>query len=198
MRYGGPAGRASMVILAGGRSSRMGTDKADLTLGDRTFLDIQIGKAAALGIRDVIVSGYRGRQSGVQVIPDPGGCEGPLCGIAASLGMCRGESALVVAADIPLLGADTLRRLIRAREETRAPAVILSVGGLGEPLIGCWRTALAETALQEARTGGRSVMSFLRSVGYGTLALCISPEEIINVNDPETYGRVRNLRREIS
>ena len=34
----------SMIVLAGGKSSRMGTDKADLTIGDKTFLQIQIEK----------------------------------------------------------------------------------------------------------------------------------------------------------
>ena len=50
----------SMIVLAGGKSSRMGRDKSDLLLGMDTFLNVQIRKGTELGIRDILVSGYRG------------------------------------------------------------------------------------------------------------------------------------------
>ena len=43
----------SMIILAGGLSRRMGTDKSDLRYRDQTFLDIQIEKGRKLGIEDI-------------------------------------------------------------------------------------------------------------------------------------------------
>jgi molybdopterin-guanine dinucleotide biosynthesis protein A len=52
----------SMIVLAGGASSRMGRDKSDLLLGNRTFLETQIRKGIQLGIKDILVSGYRGEK----------------------------------------------------------------------------------------------------------------------------------------
>ncbi len=47
----------SGIILAGGKSSRMKTDKAKLPLGNKTLLEIQVEKLIALGCEDVIISG---------------------------------------------------------------------------------------------------------------------------------------------
>lgn len=49
----------SMILLAGGLSSRMGSDKADLCWNGKTFLEHQIEKGKRLGITDIVVSGYR-------------------------------------------------------------------------------------------------------------------------------------------
>ena len=48
----------SGIILAGGRSSRMGRDKAALPFGDGTLLSAQTKKLHALGITDILISGY--------------------------------------------------------------------------------------------------------------------------------------------
>ena len=53
----------SLLLLAGGKSSRMGEDKAGLLLDGESFLSCQIKKAEKLGIREVYVSGH-----------DAGGC----------------------------------------------------------------------------------------------------------------------------
>ena len=50
----------SMIILAGGASSRMGRDKSDLTIDGKTFLEMQIEKGEKLGISDILLSGYHG------------------------------------------------------------------------------------------------------------------------------------------
>ena len=47
----------SMIVLAGGRSSRMGRDKSDLIYRNQTFLNIQLQKGRRLGIQDILVSG---------------------------------------------------------------------------------------------------------------------------------------------
>lgn len=52
----------SMIILAGGASSRMGRDKSDLTIDGKTFLEMQIEKGEKLGINDILLSGYRGKK----------------------------------------------------------------------------------------------------------------------------------------
>ena len=53
----------SAVILCGGRSSRMGTDKALLTLGGESFLDIQINKLRSLGIDDIMLMPMKKEES---------------------------------------------------------------------------------------------------------------------------------------
>ena len=76
----------SMIVLAGGKSSRMGRDKSDLLLGMDTFLNVQIRKGTELGIRDILVSGYRGEDCPVPVIRDRLEGRGPLGGLEACCG----------------------------------------------------------------------------------------------------------------
>ncbi len=68
----------SMIVLAGGRSRRMGRDKAALLLGGQSFLMHQIEKGRAIGIRDILVSGYRGEGCPCPVLPDNVEQQGPL------------------------------------------------------------------------------------------------------------------------
>ena len=61
----------SMIILAGGASSRMGRDKSDLTIDGKTFLEMQIEKGEKLGISDILLSGYHGENKyKYPIIPD--------------------------------------------------------------------------------------------------------------------------------
>ena len=46
-----PENKIALVILAGGKSSRMGREKSDLILNGNTFLEIQIEKGKQLGIK---------------------------------------------------------------------------------------------------------------------------------------------------
>ena len=47
----------SAIILAGGHSSRMGTDKAKLRVGEKTLLELMVEKVRHLGISEIVISG---------------------------------------------------------------------------------------------------------------------------------------------
>ncbi len=51
----------SGVVLAGGRNKRMGTNKAEMKLGDQTLLEIQVKKLKNLGIDDIMIWRVRAR-----------------------------------------------------------------------------------------------------------------------------------------
>ena len=98
------------VILAGGKSSRMGRDKASLTLGHETFLQRIAAELDACGFGEKYVSLGSGTAEKA-AIRIPGGWTvirdryrdcGPLGGIHAALSLCRAEWALFVSCDTPL------------------------------------------------------------------------------------------------
>ncbi len=180
----------SMVILAGGRSSRMGTDKADLRLGDKTFLQHQISKGEALGIEDIVVSGYRGEWCGKQVIFDRYVDKGPLGGLEAALRRVKHRACLVLSVDVPLVSVGELRRLIEYSKGAggEVKATVLMHGGQMEPLIGVYRRDLAdemELNLEEGR-----VRRFLDKVGYKVYESVGEEGMFLNVNGWEDYERV--------
>jgi molybdopterin-guanine dinucleotide biosynthesis protein A len=105
------------VVLAGGRSTRMGRDKALLDWHGRPLLERQLDALRASGVDDVRVSGDRPDYRG---IADARPGLGPLAGLAAVAGATTGETDLVViAVDMPLLQAAPLRRLRLDQPRTR-------------------------------------------------------------------------------
>ncbi|MCI9361668.1 MAG: molybdopterin-guanine dinucleotide biosynthesis protein B [Hungatella sp.] len=179
----------SMVVLAGGRSSRMGTDKADLRLEDKTFLQHQISKGEALGIEDIVVSGYRGELCGKQVVFDRYPNKGPLGGLEAALRRVKHRACLVLSVDVPLISVEELRRLIGCSREAggEAQVTVLRHGRQIEPLIGVYRRDMADEMERNLKDG--RVRRFLDKAGYKVYESAGEEEMFLNVNDREDYER---------
>ncbi|MDO5336969.1 MAG: molybdenum cofactor guanylyltransferase [Eubacteriales bacterium] len=180
----------SMLILAGGLSSRMGSDKCDLMYHGKTFLENQIEKGRRLGIRDILVSGYRGESCSSRIIPDRHRQCGPLGGLEASLREAQNKKCLVLGVDIPLVSVQELHRLLKASEDDTHAAILLQHGERLEPLIGVYRTELADAMEQALLTGNGSIMSFLRKTGYGVYKSSADEQYFENVNDRRAYARL--------
>jgi molybdopterin-guanine dinucleotide biosynthesis protein A len=103
--------RRTGVVLAGGRSSRLGRDKALLELNGETLLARAVRILASI-VDEVIVLGPADRAdhaSGARVIPDERPGDGPLPALATALREMRGERMIAVATDMPLLNPTLLR-----------------------------------------------------------------------------------------
>lgn len=182
----------SMIILAGGKSSRMGQDKADLLLHGKSFLEIQIEKARELGISDIVVSGYRGQlqQSDVRIIPDEKPEQGPLGGLSTCLNVIKSQWALVLSVDAPLVPASELRHLLKYAEEEAQKAVIVQSGAQQYPLIGVYHRSLVPAMLEEVTQRKGSVFAMLRRAGYAVYMSEADESVFSNVNDPASYQRM--------
>lgn len=183
----------SMIVLAGGRSSRMGTDKADLTVQGKTFLQIQLNKAAELDLQDVVISGYRGSQQlRFPVLPDMQPEQGPLGGLATCLGAIRNEWALVLSVDAPLVPVEELKKLMDAASRCDTPACIVECGGHQHPLIGLFHRRLIPAMQEELTLHKGSVFAMLRRTGYSIYESSADPALFANVNTPESYRVLQN------
>ncbi len=102
------------VVLAGGRSTRMGSDKAGFELSGRPMAQ---WVADAMGIFDRVVMVGRSRgMAGLDAIPDlRSGPRGPLSGLHTALEVFR-SPLVMVAVDQPLVRSETLRRLAEFAE----------------------------------------------------------------------------------
>ncbi len=102
------------IILAGGRSSRMGADKALLEIEGETML-ARIARVVSTVVSEVVIVGRTAlppELEGTRAVTDAYGEAGPLGGIATGLVYLDTEHALVVACDLPYLQADLLRLLV--------------------------------------------------------------------------------------
>lgn len=183
----------SMVVLAGGLSSRMGTDKSDLCWNGKTFLETQIEKGRKLGITDIIVSGYQGQRCEVPVIFDRYEKKGPLGGMEACLRRAENGKCLVLSVDVPLISIEDLRGLLLTAMESDSKAVLLQHGEKQEPLAGVYDVSLADAMEREILEEKGSVFAFLKKAGYDVYMSHESEECFLNVNDEESYRHLEEL-----
>lgn len=184
----------SMIILAGGKSRRMGRNKADLFYKGRSFLEIQAEKAESLNISDVVISGYHGQQTPkYPVLPDIEADKGPLSGIITCLQAVKHTWAVVLSVDAPLVPAEELEKLIRFALSGTYPAAITQCGGQRYPMIGVYHRSLIPNMREELQFCKGSVFSVLRRTGCGIYESEADPILFANVNDPDIYARIQEL-----
>ena len=106
------------VILAGGKSSRMGTDKGTLVLKEKTFIQHIIDAMEPL-VGDIIIVSDNPNHIifGIKRIEDTIKDAGPLAGIYSGLQYSKTNYNLVVSCDVPLITSEVLSKLIENHEE---------------------------------------------------------------------------------
>ena len=150
-------------VLAGGRSSRMGRDKALLPFKGRTLVE-HIAAAVSLVTGDVSLVAGPGRYHnlGYPVVADVFPACGPLSGIHAALTASRAEWNLIVACDMPEVTAEFLELLLVRAESGDADAVLPSgVSGRPEPLCAAYRRRSVEPIASALTQGIRKVTDAL-------------------------------------
>jgi molybdopterin-guanine dinucleotide biosynthesis protein A len=192
----------SAVILAGGKSSRMGRDKAWLKIGGKTLLARQIELVRAVGASEVFISGRPGTdyaEFGGRVLPDHFKDAGPLAGVERALDATTTTLLLVLAVDMPTMTANFLEKLRAASTENLG--TVPQVDGRIEPLAAFYpKTAgpLAVEMLRARETGSEAgapgPTDFARRCEKENLVKLIAVDEtearcFTNLNAPEDLNR---------
>lgn len=181
----------TLVVLAGGASSRMGREKSDLLLDGQTFLETQIAKGRQLGAKQILISGYRGEQCSEEIVPDRIPGQGPLGGLESCFRKAETAKCLVLGVDTPLVPVEELHRLLQyAMEEADKPVTMLCHNGKEESLMAVYDASLYKEITEFLESGRSSVYRFLNTVGY-SLYYTSAPEGYFqNINDPDTYRKI--------
>ena len=199
------------VVLAGGRSSRMGTPKAALEWHGSTLLGRTVGIMARAVNGPVVVVRAAGQDlpdlpKEATVVEDPRQGKGPLQGIAAGLAALSGhaEAAFISSTDLPFLHPVFIRRVLRVLDERDETDVALPVArGYPQPLAAAYRVSLAETAerlVKEDRLRPAFLFGECRVERLDDAALRQDPvlaaldpdlDSVLNVNEPADYRAAR-------
>jgi molybdopterin-guanine dinucleotide biosynthesis protein A len=179
-------------ILAGGKSTRMGADKAFVVLEGRTLLARALGVARAV-TSDVRIVGDAAKFAAfAPVVEDVfRGC-GPLGGIHAALRASAAELNLMLAVDVPFVTPGLLEFLIARARRSAAVVTVARVGGW-QPLCGVYRrefAEVAETALREGRYRIDALFEVERT-------LVISEEELVGAGFAAEMFRNLNTLEEV-
>jgi molybdopterin-guanine dinucleotide biosynthesis protein A len=147
-------------ILAGGKSSRMGSDKAFVRIGDETLLSRALKAAQSLGGEIRIVGDARKFAAFGRVVEDVYPERGPLGGIHAALVSSGTELNLMVAVDLPFIAPEFLKYLLARARESNAMIMVPQAGGRLQPLCATYRRGFAEIA-EEALARGENKIDAL-------------------------------------
>ncbi|MDR1816146.1 MAG: molybdenum cofactor guanylyltransferase [Clostridiales Family XIII bacterium] len=193
------AGLATAVVLAGGRSRRMGTDKALLLLDGMTLIEHAVEKfRASIAFDEILISANRPEAYaflGLPVVPDRFPGDGPLAGMQACLETAKNEYVSFVPCDAPRIPPGLPAWLLKKAQGHDAACPVFRERP--EPLLSCVRkTALP--AISNALSAGerRAADVFARlDTAYIDLAGLTDVfgepgEYLVNANDPETFRRV--------
>jgi molybdopterin-guanine dinucleotide biosynthesis protein A len=187
-------------VLAGGKSSRMGSDKAFLKFGDETLLSRALKLAAAAAQRVRIVGDAKKFAAFGQVVEDVYRDRGPLGGIHAALSSTATQLNLMLAVDLPFVVPEFLEYLILQARESGATVTVLRVGGGLQPLCAVYRREFAEMAEQSLREGKNKIDTLFARVRTRVidenelLRAGFSAEMFQNLNTPEEFEKAKSLR----
>ncbi len=189
------------IVLCGGRSTRMGRDKASLPFGDETLLERAIRVAREVADEVIVVTrtveggGNPFSRLPVRLMHDAVADLGPLAGIAAGLSASTTDLNIVIACDMPLIRPAVLRRLVDLRGD--ADICLAVVDGQASPLCAVYRAGVAGVAQALLASGERRVMALLDRVHTQRVDAAafrdIDPdlESFLSCNTPEEFEKAR-------
>jgi molybdopterin-guanine dinucleotide biosynthesis protein A len=186
-------------VLAGGKSTRMGKDKAFLELKGRILLARALELAAGVAEDVRIVGDPRKFAAFGTVIEDIYRERGPLGGIHAALKSSSTELNLMLAVDLPFMQSNFLKYLISVARETRAWVTVPRASDGLQPLCAVYRREFAKIAEQSLAQGKNKIDALFAEVDTKILG----PEEVSeagfsakmfrNLNTPEEFDEAAML-----
>jgi molybdenum cofactor guanylyltransferase len=183
--------------VAGGRSQRMGSDKALLPWAGTTLLEHTLARLREVCAEICILSGVQIRYAsyGVPAHADLVPEAGPLGGVHAGLRNLGVSLGLFLGVDTPLVPSPLLRALVAAAGGF--DAVVPVVGGRPEPLCAVYRGTCLAPVQRRLEAGERKMTSFwpdvrVRTMAEDELAIFGDPALMFrNLNTTEDYLRLR-------
>jgi molybdenum cofactor guanylyltransferase len=186
------------IVLCGGRSSRMGLDKANLSIAGKALLARTV-KTLAEVAKPIVVAAAADQllpplPTDTLIVRDFEPEKGPLPAFARALAAIPSDCTCtyLLACDLPFLTVQFLRFL--AERPTQADAVVPHVAGLWHPLTALYRQAVRSTAERILASGRRRMLDLIDAIPVDRIDAeelrPIDPELhcLRNVNTPEDYA----------
>jgi molybdenum cofactor guanylyltransferase len=206
---------AEGFVLAGGRSSRMGRDKALIEVADRPLVEHSLQILREAGLESRIAGATLDLSNFASVVPDGPGDSGlgPLAGICSALSACAKRFAVFLPVDLPLIPASLIEYLIHHAIVTEAAVTVASVGGFVQTFPAVVDRAALGSFTESLHSGDRNCLKAFRTAasvlpgGLSVLALelLVQPGQVrhvralhpaqwfLNVNTPDDLKLLNGL-----
>lgn len=170
------------AVLCGGRSTRMGQDKASLLLDGRPMSDWVAGSMKQAGIESVVALGGKSSVN-LPVIHDELKQQGPLHVLIKAIE--RLGDIVVCPCDVPLVTPKLFREVMAVGAKSNEPVVLVQSDQL-QPLIGLYKESASELLAAGFARGERGPKFVLEQSDFAVIEA--SAEETQNINTPEQFG----------
>ncbi|WP_338471094.1 molybdenum cofactor guanylyltransferase [Niallia sp. XMNu-256] len=189
------------IILAGGKSSRMGTNKALLTIEGKTVIERIVESLEQMVDHIIIVTNHFSDYEFLQLpmVEDKQKDMGPLAGIEAGLSASNTEKNLIVACDMPFISIDLGKYLLTLLDHYQA--AVPEIDGQLHPLFAAYRKQIVPRVAQSLSEKQLRIRQLLHTIHVKIVineeltAQGISTEHIyfFNMNHPNEYHQAMDL-----
>lgn len=180
--------KVQAILLAGGKSTRMGEDKALLSIEDKRLVDFMAEKLEAATTQPVLLSG---NIDGFNSVADNYKDAGPLAGIEASFKVLSDniDYLLVCPVDMPNISVELLKNLIKEAKTSEKKVLIYKEFLF--PLIIPKKTYFYDkicNCLNKETSRERSIRAFIKSVDVENINIIDTPKSyFLNTNTPSQW-----------
>lgn len=176
------------VVLAGGRSSRMGKDKASMPINDNgtIFLQHAVNILSEIFV-DIIVIANKEYPVNVPIYSDIYHDKGPIGGIYTALTKTNKKGIFVAACDMPYLTPQIIGHIIANSKEDMISVPTLK--GLLQPLASYYPVEVTEYLGHYMNSQGRALRGFIERTGH--IKIPIPPvfaDDFLNINTPQEFN----------
>ena len=184
----------TVILLAGGKSSRMGTNKALLEIEGETVISRIVREAERLGGELLLVTNQPEEYGTLQLshVSDIRKGMGPLAGLEAGLMASKTEHNLLLACDLPFFQAETGERLLKFLNQYEL-AIPLTEGRC-HPLCAAYRKSLLPK-VQKALDSGQRRMASLLDAANAKLVEGEDPRVFFNMNTMQDYQWTKRIHK---
>jgi molybdenum cofactor guanylyltransferase len=179
---------AAGFVLAGGRSSRMGQDKALLVLGGEPLVRRAVRMLGTICTEVAVAGGTDDLTRFGRVIPDKNpGC-GPLGGIVSALEQSSFEWNLFLPVDAPFVPASALEAMLARTRGFEGVCVMPRVDGVLQPLCAVYSRRAVEALQRELSNGRWKVTLAIEAAGQVEIVDFEDERWFANLNTPEEFA----------
>lgn len=197
--------KISLLVIAGGKSSRLGYDKRFVEVGGVGLLENILNKAAVEDFAEIFLCveddlpalKVLAEKFGARLLIDEVKAAGAMAGLANGLARIKTDWALAISSDMPFFDFDAVRPLMK--NFSAAQAIVPVVSNRRQMLAAFYRRELAEVFKRELAGGQRKIFAAIKKVPHELLELHTDEATFFNVNTPADLrlarGRAENLLR---
>ena len=187
--------KAAAIILSGGKSSRMGTNKALLKINEKTNIE-RIADTLKLSFNDIILVTNHPEDYqflGLKMVSDYYSDKGPLAGVHAGLLSSNYDMNFIVACDMPFVSGELAEVLVNKCGDY--DAVIPVIKGVQHPLFSVFKKGVSDKVAESIEAGRLRMKHLLDTLNVlyvteGDLQECGSMDlerVFFNMNHPNEY-----------